>query len=438
LRVSGAFLSLLSALVLTAPGGGATGRQLFEQELANGVRLVVMRDSAAPTVAARALWAGGLRSEPVEVAGIRQVLAEAWMGGCAGLDPDELGRRLRDDGASMGAAVGRETLGLRAEWTRAGWEPGFELFADCIAHPLFAARTVGRARERAGALLAQRWRSPAWAARDLVDGALRGPGSLAPRAIMASLERIDRRQLLAHYRLHYPISAMTLAVVGDVDPARVLARAQARFGAAPRLRAAAPRPIAEPARPERELYRHLAGKDAAVAIGFPAVGRRHRDRAALEVAAALLGRGAVRAGLVAEEETGFFALHTVCSPEQLPEALAELQRQTRRLSQPGASEQEVRRVALRLARARDDALARSPQAAALLALYEVLGPGAQHAAGHAALLRAVRAADVRAAATRHLREDAAVVATAMPFLATPEAARRMRGVVRRPARGNRR
>jgi zinc protease len=440
LRVSGAFLSLLSALVLAAPGGGATGRQLFEQELANGVRLIVMRDSAAPMVAARALWAGGLRSEPVEVAGIRQVLAEAWMGGCAALDPAELARRLRDDGASMGGVVGRETLGLRAEWTRAGWEPGFELLADCIAHPVFAAHAVRRARERTAALMAQRWRSPAWAARDLVDGALRDPGrpSLSPRAIMGSLERLDRRQVLAHYRLHYPISAMTLAVVGDVDPALVLARAQARFGSAPRLRAATPRPIAEPARPERELYRHLAGKDAAVAIGFPTVGRRHRDRAALEVAAALLGRGAVRAGLVTEAETGFFALHTVCRPEELPEALSELQRQTRRLSEPGASEHDVRRAALRLARAREDALARSPQAAALLALYEVLGPGAQHAASHAALLRAVRAADVRAAAARHLREDAAVVATAMPLLATPEAARRMRGVVRRPAKGSRR
>jgi zinc protease len=439
LRVSGAFLSLLSALVFAAPGGGATGGQLFKQELPNGVRLIVMRDRSTPMVAARALWAGGLQSEPVEVAGIRQVLAEAWTGGCGRLDSDELGRRLRDDGASMAGVVGRETLGLRAEWTRAGWEHGFEQLADCIAHPVFAARTVRRARERAAALVAQRSRSPAWSALDLIDGALRGPGrlSLAPRAIAASLDRIDRRQVLAHYRLHYPVSAMTLAVVGDVDPARVLAHAEARFGSAPRLRAATPRPTAEQARPERELYRHLAGEDAAVAIGFPAVGRRHRDRAALEVGAALLGRGAVRAALVAESDTGYLALHRVCRPDQLPDALAALRLQTGRLSEPGASEQDVRRAALRLAQAREAALARSPQAAALLALYEVLGPGAQHAASHAALLRAVRAADVRAAAARHLRDDTAVIATAMPLMVTPEAARRMRGVVRRPPRSRR-
>ncbi len=239
-----------------------------------------------------------------------------------------------------------------------------------------------------------------------------------------------------HFRARYPVSAMTLAVVGDVDPARVLAQAQARFGAAPRGRLPAVRPSAA-ASSAREVYRHLAAGDAAtVAIAFPAVGRGDRERAALEVVAALLATGAIRAGLLADAESGYLHVHRVCRPDEVPSALAALRLQLARLR--AATDADVRRAASRLAAAREDALARSPQAAALLALYEVLGPGAQHAAGHAALLRAVRAADVQAAAARHLRSGAEVVATATPLLASPAAARRMQPVVhpvkRRPER----
>ncbi len=421
--MSGAFLFTLSFLVLAVPALPA-GADVVRRELPGGVRVIVLRDPAAPLVAARALWRGGLRGQPDGLAGIDQVLAAAWTGGCGDRDGDELARALAADSAAMAGVAGRETLGLRAEWTRAGWEQGFELLADCVARPRFQADAVRRARERVRALLIERAHSPTWAALDLIDGALGGP---SPGTI-ASLDRIDFLQVQDHHRSHYPVSAMTLAVVGDVDPARVLARAQAHFGAAPRARAPAVARSVPPS-PERELYRHLAAGDAAtVAIAFPAVGRGHREHAALEVAAALLGTGA---GLVADADSGYLYVHRVCRPDQVPSALAALRQQLEQLR--AASEADVRRVAAALARAREDALGRSPQAAALLALYEVLGPGAQHAAGHAAVLRAVRAADLRAAAARHLRPAAEIVATATPLWASPGAARRMRSVAR-PAR----
>ena len=418
-------------MVIAAPGvAKPAGADVVRRELPNGVRVIVLRDPSAPLVAARALWRGGLRSEPAGLGGIGQVLAASWTGACGGREGEDIERALRADGAAMAGVAGRDTLGLRAEWTRAGWEQGFELLADCVTAPQFAADAVRGARERARALFVERAHSSTWAALGLIDGALRGPSTSST----ASLDRVDFVQVQEHFRAHYPVSAMTLAVVGDVDPERVMARVQARFGDAARVRPPAAPPVPSPA-PQRELYRHLAAGDAAtVAVAFPAVGRGHRERAALEVAAALLGTGPARAGLVADAEAGYLHMHRVCRPEEVPAALAALRLQLARV-RGGASDTEVRRAAGRLARAREDALARSPQAAALLALYEVLGPGAQHAAGHAALLRAVRAADVRAVAARHLRSATEVVATALPLLASPEAARRMhptRRTVKRP------
>ncbi|HKE16470.1 MAG TPA: insulinase family protein [Kofleriaceae bacterium] len=421
-------------MALAAPHAMAVSApQVMRRVLPGGVRLVVMRDRSAPLVAARALWAGGLRLETPELAGIEHVVADAWTGGCGGLDGDALAAELRSDGATMAGVAGRDTLALQAEWTRAGWERGLELMADCVTHPWFAPDAVRGARERVRALLVERRESPTWAALDLLDGALRGPSALGT---IASLEHIERAQVAEHYRAGYPLAAMTLAVVGDVDPARVLARAEARFGQAGRARAdrarPASRPPALPPATQRELYRHLSGPRpaAAVAIGFPAVGRVHPDRAALEVAAALLG--GTRAALVADAGGGYLAVHRVCRPEEVPATLAAMRAELDRLRDPGASEADVHEAAARLAREREAALGRAPLAAALLALYEALGPGAQHAQRHAALLRAVRAADVRAAVAHHLRADAAVVATAMPLLASPGAARRMREASRPP------
>ncbi|HYU14816.1 MAG TPA: insulinase family protein [Candidatus Acidoferrum sp.] len=416
--------------------------------LPSGVRVVVLRDRSAPVVAARAVWIGGGSGETGDAIGMTRLLAAAWTGGCGGLDPEALARELAADGASMAGFAGREVVGLRAEWTRAGWERGLDLLADCVTSPRFSSSAIERARRREAELEGES-SSPAWAALDLLDQALR-PGAAPATSSLA--EHADSAQLLEHLRAHCPTPAMTLAIVGDVDPDRVLARARARFGSAPRAgppdrpasasasvsaSASTSVPALAPAGPgpDLELYRHLAGgRDvAAVAVGFAAVARAHRDRAALEVAAELMG-GAPGALLLADAHAGYIALHRTCRTGDVSAALASLHRAAERLRDPGASEEEVRRAAGRLAQARRDALARAPQAAGLLALYEALGPGADGAARHADALAAVRAADVRAAAKRYLRPDAEVIATAMPLLASPGAARRMRGVARPPPR----
>ncbi|HTE56510.1 MAG TPA: insulinase family protein [Kofleriaceae bacterium] len=434
--MSAVLLSLLSVVAVASPAAAAApgAADIVRLVLPSGTRVVVLRDRSAPLVAARAVWSGGTRRETDELAGLSAVLAGAWTGGCGRLDTGALADELAADGASMTGFAGRDTVGLGAEWSRAGWERGFDLLADCASSPRFDPLAVEGARTRALEAAARRAADPAWAALDLVERELAGAATpTAPPVFEAgptALERVDARALRQHHRERYPIAAMTLVVVGDIDPGRVMARARARFGSAPRVRPP-DRPAAPTAPPaRREVYRRLdRGGVAVIALAYPAVGRSHRDRAALEVAAELIG--GARAALLADADRGSIVLHRACRPDDVTAALAALRAAVDRLRGPGPDEAEVRRAAGRLARARRAALAHAPQAAALLALYELLGPGAEHAARHAASLDAVRAADVAAAARRYLRPEVSVIATASPLLASPEAARRLRGVVRR-------
>lgn len=428
--MSAVVLSLLSVLA-AAPPAAAPAPAVVREVLPGGVHVVVLRDRSAPLVAARALWSGGTLGESPDEAGISAVMAGAWTAGCGRRDAAALADALADEGATMVGFAGRDTAGLAAEWTLGGWERGFELLADCAASPRFEADAVQRARGRALEREAERAGDPAWVALALVERQLGGARAAGPPVFAGGptgLERIDAPAVREHRAGRYPVGAMTLAVVGDVEPERVLARARARFGDARRPAPTAPPgpvgPVTEP-----ELYRRLDGAGAAiVAVAYPAVGRAHRDRAALEVLALLLGSGAA---LLTDADRGALVVHRACRPDRISLELAALRGAVERLRGQGPGEAEVRRAGARLAAGRRAAMARPDRAAALLALYEHLGPGAAFAARHADRLAAVRAADVAEAARRYLRPEVSVVATVSPLAASPEAKRRLRGVVRR-------
>src|SRR6185503_19834550 len=98
-----------------------------------------------------------------------------------------------------------------------------------------------------------------------------------------SIAGLSRAALAAFYRERYPLSAMTLAVVGDVDLDEVVAAAEQRFGATPPAPASAPPPVPALALDgrsagDREVYRYLDRAQAHLVIGFPGATVAAADR----------------------------------------------------------------------------------------------------------------------------------------------------------------
>src|SRR5262249_2663632 len=110
----------------------------------------------------------------------------------------------------------------------------------------------------------------------------------------AAIDALSRDDLGAFYRDRYPIGALTLAIVGDVDVDEAIARVTQRFSAAPSQKASEPPEIAPfppDGRPasEREVYRYLDRAQAHLVLGFPGATVDAPDRFALEVLIAVLG-----------------------------------------------------------------------------------------------------------------------------------------------------
>jgi zinc protease len=418
--------------------------------LASGLTLLVRRDPAVPIVAMRAVWRGGQRLEDAAHAGASTLIARLLTRGCKGRDAAATADAIDRLGGALSGVAGRNSFGVTAEWLARSWQPGLELFADCVLEPaLPSAELVRERRLLIDDQLAQA-ASPSQAAFRLFSEALYGAHPYA-RDVLGTAESVgglSRAELATFYRERYPVSAMTLAIVGDVEPDEVIAAVRKRFDDAPRPPATPAAPVIAALPPDgrspadREVYRYLDRAQAHLVIGFPGATVDAADRFALEVLVAILGGQSGR--LFAELRDrqalayrvsaysiegvdpgpGFVAIYLSCAPEKLAAAVAGVRDQLARLRGDGVTAAEVERAQSYLVGSHQIAMQRRAAVANAMAYHEAYGLGWQSWAGYDAAIRAITPAEVAAAATTYLRDDRAITATVRPPAATPAATRR--------------
>ena len=108
---------------------------------------------------------------------------------------------------------------------------------------------------------------------------------------MSDLEALSRPEAEAFFRTHYVPSNLTMAVVGDVDPARVKALAQEYFGRIPAR--PDPDPV-ETVEPEQVGERRVIVEDPAqpfVLIGYHKPSINHPDNAVFDAITDIVGMG---------------------------------------------------------------------------------------------------------------------------------------------------
>lgn len=422
--------------------------------LASGMTLLVRRDPAVPIVAMRAVWRGGQRIEDADHAGASTLIARMLTRGCKGRDAQATADQIDRLGGSLAGVAGRNSFGVAAEWLARSWQPGLELLADCVLEPALTSPEL--VRERRLLLddqLAQSG-SPSQVVFRLFTETLYGTHPYARNVLGTadSVSGLTRAELAAFYRERYPVSAMTLAIAGDIEIDEVIAAVRRRFDGVPRPRIAPPAPAtsAGPAiaaipkdgrsQADREVYRYLDRAQAHLVIGFPGATVDAPDRFALEVLVAILGGQSgrlfaelrdrqalvyrVSAHSIEGVEPGFVAIYLSCAPDKLAAAVAGVREQLARLREDGVTAAEVERAQSYLVGSHQIAMQRRAAVANAMAYHEAYGLGWQSWAGYDAAIRAVTPAEVAGAAATYLEADREITATVRPPIATPAATRR--------------
>jgi len=247
---------------------------LLREELPGGGVLLIKEERAVPLVAIRAAWHGGLRAEDPSNAGINMLLARLVSKGTRTRGPERLVREMEAMGGSLGGNAGRNSFGLRAEFLSRHLGQGLDVFADALTEPAFDAEEVQRERTLQIDELRSREDNPAGVAFLLFGETLfrKHPYRFDTLGTEASVARLEPG-LLAQYRAQkFPPAAVTLAVVGDVDPSEVRARVLEKLGRAAQARPALPAPPQEdPIEAPRVAVKKLDKAQAHLVLGFPGV-----------------------------------------------------------------------------------------------------------------------------------------------------------------------
>jgi zinc protease len=390
-------------------------------KLANGLTLLVRENPTAPVVAMSLIARMGTRWETPADAGISNLVQLMVVRGTERLDGGQIVQEADRMGGSIDAYGDVDASEIPATALSRHAAEMLDLVADVALTPTIPEGTTSAVRDFILNQIRNRGDKPYDVALDTLLARLYGANGYAwaPTGRRASVERLDRAALVAHYRRFYVPGEMFLAVSGQVRAGEVLAQVEKRFGAIP----AGPRPPLTlaplpPMGASREVL-EVPGAQAQILAGGHAPSMTEPDHAAVKVLGAILGGGlaarffselrdkqglAYTTGLIypTRVDRAYVLAQLGTAPENVERAEGALREQLERIQREPASEEEIRVAkAYILGNLAMDRRTNARQAW-YLAAYEAAGAGHEFLDRYAVDVRKVTAADVQRVARLYL------------------------------------
>jgi zinc protease len=443
--------------LVTRAGRAITGRKTadgagerFDAELASGLRVHVLRRPEIPIAAVRFASRGGLLRETEATSGITRFLAAMWTRGTRRHSAAEFARESEWLAAEIDGFSGRNSIGLTLDSLSETLEPALDLFAEALLTPGLDPEEIERERRDTLAALERREDRLGQKAFQLFAETEfeRHPYRLSMMGRAETVSRFDAEALAGHARSLLRADRSAIAIVGDVDPERVIETLEEKLAALPSggdVPTASDTPTADGVSPpanddlpeeeprgvglrEIELVKDRA--QAHLVLGFRGLTLADPDRHALELISQLLaGQGGrlflelrdrqslaytVAASNVEGLAPGYFSIYIATAPDKIARARAGILEELERLVDTPPGPEEIQR-AIRYASggfAIDSQ--RSHARAAHLALDSIYGLGPDSSELYPSRLASVTPEDVLRVARRVFRLDAFTVSSVHP------------------------
>ncbi|MEZ5287656.1 MAG: pitrilysin family protein [Vicinamibacterales bacterium] len=252
------------------------------RQLPNGVTLIAQENPATPAVSLAAVVRTGTFEDPPGREGTAALLARSLDRGTRTRTGDQIADELDGIGAALSIAAGRHQVGLSATCLADDYAAVLASAADLLRAPVFPEAEVRVRLRELVTIIRQEEDDPASVAAERLWQELYGPHPYARalRGTVASVESLDRADLVAFHTAHLLPSRLVVVAVGSLPAAAMLDAATTAFAewAADPGRVPAVVPDAPPARSRREVRVAMPDKaQADIAYGF--VGIRRSDPA---------------------------------------------------------------------------------------------------------------------------------------------------------------
>jgi len=292
------FSAIALALATSSLPATESGPQEFR--LDNGMKVIVKPDHRAPVVISQVWYRIGSSYEEAGRTGLSHLLEHMMFKGTEKVGPGEYSRIVSELGGEENAFTGRDYTAYYATVSAQHLDRSLELEADRMRNVVFDEKEF--LKERAVVMEERRMRTDdkpvGLTYEQLMSVAWRASPYQNPViGWMDDLKNMRKDALQRWYDMWYQPNNATLVVVGDVEPAQVLAMARKHFGTIPAGEVPSPRQPVEPVQhgPTRVTVQ-VPAKQPYLIMGFktPIVGTAEEDWEpyALYVASAILDGGA--------------------------------------------------------------------------------------------------------------------------------------------------
>jgi len=292
-------LLLMSALVWSAPSRSAdfaaAAGQVQTKTLANGLQIIVWPVHNIPNVVLYNWVRVGSRNESTGATGLAHFFEHMMFNGTTDHPKGDFERLLGEAGGSSNANTRKDVTVFQDWFPRSALETVLMLESDRIAHLAFVPEVVEnerkvvyserrlRVEDSAPALLSEQLEAVALLAHPYRIPTIGWPSDIQSWTL-SDLENF--------YHTFYAPNNCTLVIVGDVEPAQLIALIEHYFG--PISRGALPEPVRtrEPEQlGERRLQLHRPAETGLVQVLYPAISAADPRQSALDLLQMVLTGG---------------------------------------------------------------------------------------------------------------------------------------------------
>ena len=338
--------------------------------LANGLTLLVQRDTSAPVVSVQ-VWVktGSIHEDALLGAGLSHYLEHLLFKGTERRAGREISTTVQAHGGNINAYTTFDRTVYYIDLPSAHVGVALDVLADAVLHSTLPADEVAREKDVILREIAMGNDDPDHRLGEaLFDTAFRQhPYRYPVIGYKDVFTAVTRDDLVAYYRARYVPNNLVVVVAGDIDPAVVRVLVEEHFGSAPRSKLAPVLVLPEPAQlAPRALHRHEDVELTRAGLSWQIPGLTHADAPVLDLLAVLLGQGdsSVLWQSVREKarlvhsidatswnpgETGLFYISFICEPKHREAATRAVRRELDRAATQGFTLPQIRKGLRQLA-----------------------------------------------------------------------------------------
>ena len=423
-------------------GSAQRGLAPVRSVLDNGAVVIAKHANATPAVTVHASFEAGTVFDPPSEHGVSHFVSRTIDRGTASRTGDEIAEDLDNRGVSLAVTVNRHVLSLVCTCLVEDLDAILATIAGIVMQPAFPDAEVETRRGEIITMIRQDEDSPAAMAGEGLLALLYGdahPYGRRPRGSVEGVERIGRASLKVFHAARIRPAALSLVMVGDVEPSRAIdsaSRAFAPWSAGSPADLVLPPP--DPATERRVRVIPMMNKaQADIAYGFTTIVRSDPSFDAYWLMNNILGEYSIggRLGERIRERQGMayyvysaldanvipgpLLIRAGVNPGNVDRALASIDEELTRMAADGPTDQEVRESRQYLIGSLPRRLETNVGIASFLQMVEFFDLGMDYDVRVADLLGRVTRDDVHAAARAVLDPARASVVIAGPYVGTP-------------------